>query len=583
MKKNNKTVLHYLNQVAGRMKLYIGALLLLEMSLGVCGAVSALLVRNIINEAVAGHRQMFFQWIIWLGCLFVFRVVARWGQRRLEEYTRSTLENRLKDRLFSSLLRKDYAAVTAVHSGEWINRLTSDTVVVANGMTEILPGLGEMLVKLISVLVAMVALEPRFCYIMIPGGIALVCLTYSFRKIMKRLHKDIQEKDGKLRVLLQETLGSLLVVRAFAKEDAMQEEAQEKMNAHRKARMRRNRFSTGCNVGFAVLFNGVYLLGALFCGYGILTGTMSYGSFTAILQLVSQIQTPFANISGFLPRYYAMTASAERLMAAEEMPDADRKAIHSQAEISDLYARDFQSLGIAEGAFTYQPPVREPETSGKQEQTVMPIVLQNVNLEIKKGESVAFTGHSGCGKSTVMKLLLCLYPLDSGRRYLKTADRETPLTGDYQRLFAYVPQGNHLMSGTVREVVSFLDGKQTYDEERMWRALEIACADQFVREMDSGLETRLGERGMGLSEGQMQRLAIARAIYADSPILMLDECTSALDEETERRLLRNLQAMTDKTVLIVTHRPAALEICDRVIAFTESGCQEQAVREVEHT
>lgn len=581
MEKKNKSVLRYLNQVAGRTKLYIGVLFLLQIALGLSSAVNALIVRNVINGAVAGLKQEFYRWILWLCGLFILRIAFRWVQRRLEEYTRATLENRLKDRLFAALLRRDYAAVTAVHSGEWMNRLTSDTVVVANGMTEILPGLAEMLVKLVSVVAVMVALEPRFCFILLPSGFLVVCLSYSFRKVMKRLHKNIQEKDGKLRVLLQEMLGSLLVVRAFAKEDSVQEEAQRKMDEHRKARMRRNRFATACNAGFALLLNGIYVLGAFFCGYGILTGTMSYGNFVAVLQLIGQIQSPFANISGFLPRYYAMTASAERLLAAEELPEADRKSVHAQAEISDLYAKDFQALGIAGGGFTYQPPVREPERDGKQDQRIMPVVLRNLDLEIQKGDCVAFTGHSGCGKSTVMKLLLCLYPLDSGRRYLKTASGELPLTGDYQRLFAYVPQGNHLMSGTVREVVSFLD-PEGVDDARLWRALEISCADSFVRELDSGLETQLGERGMGLSEGQMQRLAIARAIYAESPILMLDECTSALDEETERRLLRNLQAMTDKTVLIVTHRPAALEICNRVISFTEAGCQEKTARKEEN-
>ena len=167
-----------------------------------------------------------------------------------------------------------------------------------------------------------------------------------------------------------------------------------------------------------------------------------------------------------------------------------------------------------------------------------------------------------------------IYQLDGGERYLTDTDGEKTLTAEWHRLFAYVPQGNQLMSGTIREVVAFADKADMQNDERINRALHIACADDFVSELDSGIDTLLGERGTGLSEGQMQRIAIARAIFSESPILLLDEATSALDADTEKLLLKNLRSMTDKTVVIVTHRPAALEICDRVIDFTNTDGSE---------
>ena len=162
---------------------------------------------------------------------------------------------------------------------------------------------------------------------------------------------------------------------------------------------------------------------------------------------------------------------------------------------------------------------------------------------------------------------MCMYPLDGGERVIRFGGRMEGLTAAHRRLFAYVPQGNALMNGTIREVVCFAEAM---DADRLKRALTIACADEFVADV----EAELGERGSGLSEGQMQRLAVARAIYSGAPILLLDESTSALDEATERRLLENLRAMTDKTVIIITHRKAALSICDRVLEFSGSGVRE---------
>ena len=294
---------------------------------------------------------------------------------------------------------------------------------------------------------------------------------------------------------------------------------------------------------------GMYLIGAIYCAYGIFHGTVTYGTLTAVMQLSGQVQGPFANISGYLPRWYAMTASAERLVDAETFAD-DGKAC-GEEEIRRFYRDSFASIVLREIAFTY-------ETEDKS-----PVVQKDFSLEIRKGETVAFTGHSGCGKSTVLKLLMAMYPPDAGKLSLLSSDGETPLDASWRRLFAYVPQENALMTETIREVVSFAEPEAAGDDNRLKHALQVACADEFVTDPDA----LLGERGSGLSECQMQRLAVARAVFSDATILLLDESTSALDDVTEKQLLENIRSLTDKTMIIVTHRKAALAICDKTVAF----------------
>ena len=565
--KNN--AVKWLYSVTGKKKWNILWLMIVQALNGASGVLYALLLRNIVDNAVEGDKNGFKLNVLYIILLVLAQVAMRAIIRWLEELSRASLENLFKQRLLNNILTKDFGTVNAVHSGEWLNRLTNDTVVVAQNSVEILPGLAGMVVKMVSAMVMMIVLDYRFALVLLPVGIVLFFATYGFRKVLKKLHKNIQERDGKLRVFLQERLGSMMMIRSFAAEEQTEAEALDKMSDHKGSRMKRVRFSNLCNIGFQTGMQGMYVGGVIYCGYGILTGAISYGTLTAITQLISQIQSPFANITGYLPKFYAMTASAERLMEIEAFEnDSDVQPMDIDATL-EYYRNDFTAMGLENAEFAYYPSGESVRQLSKDS---MPVVLKGISVEIQKGQYVAFTGHSGCGKSTVLKLLMCIYKLDGGRRYITdNAENTDELTAKFHRLFAYVPQGNQLMSGIIREVVCFADKNGLHDDERINNALKIACADEFVSELDDDVDTLLGERGTGLSEGQMQRIAIARAIYSKCPILLLDEATSALDEATERKVLENLKKMTDKTVVIVTHRPAALEICDRIMQFTENG------------
>ena len=540
--------------VARKKILYVAALTVIQSIIGGAGVLYALLMRNIVDSAVNREPEAFWYYVTLDVSLLIAMLAMSALIRWLRELARNDIENLFKLRLVNNILSKEYSSVSSTHSAEWLNRLTSDCALVAKGYVDILPGLVGTVVRLLSSVVMLVALDRWIVNILLPAGIVVILLTYSFRKVLKRMHKEIRESDGRLRTFLQERISSLMVIKSFAGEKQVSGKASEKMQDFKAARMKRHYFSNFCNTGFGAAMSGLSLIGLVHCAQGIMTGRITYGTFTAVMQLIGQVQSPFASVSGYLPRWYAMVASAERLQEIENLPDdgpvADRETIRS------YYAREFQCIGLHHACFSYK----------QKDNKETPVVLNGLDLELHKNEYVAFTGHSGCGKSTVLKLFMSMYPLNSGERYI---DGE-PLTAYHRRMFAYVPQGNALMNGTIREIISFAEPEAIHDDERLKKALEISCADEFVDNMDAVL----GERGSGLSEGQMQRITIARAIFADSPILLLDEATSSLDEQTERKLLENLRRMTDKTVVIVTHRKAALSICDRVLHFTEKGVEE---------
>ena len=566
--------LRWLIGAASSEKRNICILTLLQAASGAMGVFYALGLRAIVDSAVAKDETKFIQSIVWIITLVLVQLVFHAVIRYLQEFVNSNLENSLKRRLFDNILRKEFAAVSATHTAEWMNRLTTDTSVIATGAVSILPGLVGTVVRLVSAIVMIIALDRWFAFILIPGGIVMIGLTIALRSVLKKMHKNVRESDGTLRIFLQERIESLMVVKAFTAEKPSMDGAAQAMEAHKAARMRRNGVSSLANTGFAGAMQAMVLVGVIYCARGILTGSVSYGTLTAIMQLIAQVQGPLAGITGYLPQFYAVLASAERLMEVETLQSDPAPA---SWDVEQFYRDEFASIALRHVRFSYDSGTEldandrgaAPDASNSSatpdanNRARAKVVLNDFNLEIPKGTFIALTGRSGCGKSTLVKILLCLYDPDEGERvlYKKRDDSSIPLTASHRKLFAYVPQGNVLMNGTIREVVSFAEPEAAGDDARLRRALLIACADGFA----SDLDMVLGERGAGLSEGQMQRIAIARAIFSEAPILLLDEATSALDEATEKKLLENLRNLTEKTVVIVTHRKAVMEICDRVI------------------
>ena len=547
-KQKNKPTLQYLWAVTGKQKWSILFLTLIQIALALFATLQAAVLRGVVDRASEKDMSAFGKMAVFLVCVVVIQLVLRAFYRPLRIYAQSKVENAFKSRLFHTLLWDDYAYTSGTHSGEWMNRLTSDTHVISDNMTQIIPDLIGMIVQLLGALIYLLILCPILAYIVVPTGIIVCLVAMLFRNRMKILHKKIQETDGRLRIYMTEHLQNMVVVRSFAKEESVSQGADLRMKRHHEAKMRRVWFYNLAQIAYGIFFRGVFLIGALICGYGILQGTISYGTFTAVLQLIGQVQSPIANITAIMPRYYAMLASAERLMETE--PDVLQLKSTNGVE-------NFSCIGFENVNFSYGGGEKE------EKERKDAFVLNGFSLKIGKGDYVAVTGHSGCGKSTALRLLMGLYRPLSGTCYVELDGKRLPLEDARRQLFAYVPQGNQLMSGTIREVVTFEDPEKMKEDDAIRRALQIACADEFVDTLKEGLDTKLGERGAGLSEGQMQRIAIARAVFSSHPILLLDEATSALDEKTERKLLDNLRSMTDRTVIIVTHRMSVLSICNQ--------------------
>ena len=519
------------------------------------GVYNTVFARDLVNAAVDGtdFNKVLYYAGLYIG-ITVVELVTIVVANQLTFKVSNKLVMSMRLSLFRSMMNKNYADVSAYHSGELMNRLTGDIGVVSDAIMSILPNLLYFIVKLVGIFIVLISIDIWFALVFVAGG-ALVCLaSILFKPYTKRLHKESQQSEGKVRSFMQEGLSSLLMIKTFNAQDRMTEGADDLQQENYRIKRKRNIFSLFTSTSMAAAFSFAYVWALCWSSYMLFTRAITYGVLMQIVSLVAQIHTPIQGISNIFPTYFTALASAERIMEIENIPDDE--TIHTEADIRSVYC-GMRSICFEDVTFAY-----DSET-----------VLEHSSLKVNKGEFVVMEGISGIGKSTLFKLLLSVYKPSEGRIYIDSVSGEYPVDKSMRKLFAYVPQGNFLLSGTLRENIAFVAPDAT--EEDIMRAAEIACAGDFISELPKGLDSVIAERGAGLSEGQVQRIAIARAILTGAPVLLLDEATSALDEDTEARLLRNLRGLSDVTCIIISHKKAAESICDRVVTIRDKTVTEK--------
>lgn len=556
-KQENRRVARWL---IGTVKPYlpgISGLMLLSIASSGLGIAFALLSQTTVNNAVAGDMSALIVFAILLACVGLLQVILRAVNAYCTERVSARVENGYRERMFNYILDRDFSQLSKYHSGELMNRLTDDVSVIVSGVTSFLPAVAEIIANLIGAGGVLLVMDWRFSLIYVVATVVLIVVNKVWRRAIKKLTKEMRTADGRVRSYYQESITSLLVLRVFVTEARAKDTSTRLLQDFYDKRMERNkvRIKSNAAVGFSMNFGHVFAL--IWGSFQLTQGVMSYGTLVAIMQLTGQVRQPFISASNLATQYYAMIASGERLMEIEELDceltPKERAQLDEAGDTCELYP-GLSRIALEDVAFGY----------GQDE------VLHSINATIDKGDTVAIMGHSGCGKSTLFKLMLGVYRDHRGKLELQGGGAEPwrkQLSPQTRRLFAYVPQGNLLISGKLRDNIAFARPQATDDE--IWEACRIACADEFLSRLPQGLDTIVGEHGSGLSEGQTQRIAVARALISEAPILLLDEATSALDDETEARLLRNIQKLEDRTCLIVTHRKAALAICNKTLVLQD--------------
>ncbi len=514
----------------------------------VCVTLFAMFSKIVMDNAQDKDADALFKNALILCFLIISQIIARVVASFVEAIGQGKSEIRLKTNVFSNIIYSKYANVNERHSGDLMARLTADVTVVSDSYIHILPTLVGYLVRIISAAIALWTLDKRFALIFIVCGTILIFVAALFRKKLKSLHLAVQKRDARVRSFMQEMLENLFAVKVFGIEEKIIKRSQKQQKKFYREKVRKKSFSILATISFSLAFATGFLAAVSYGAYGVLNGMMTFGTVIAIIQLVNQLQSPVMGVTSVLPSFYAMIASAQRLMEISEIEKDD-----SQCDYSVSY-EDFKKIKAENISFGYADEK----------------VISDISFSVNKGDFVGIKGPSGAGKSTIFKLITGLYSADEGSISIETEK------GDYacqktRHLFSVVPQGNMLFSGTIRENVTMLNPQAT--EEEIHKALSDACAE-FVYDIDGGLDFVLSEDGGGISEGQAQRLAVARALLGNGKILLMDESTSALDSESEKKLIENLKARKDITVLFITHRESVLFNCDYEITVLNGKVQE---------
>jgi len=523
----------------------------LNAFIGIFGVVLSLLSVWAMQRAIdiaSGAREGSIAWAVVIMAVLILGEFALGISRVwIKNILGIKAQNRMQQQLLARLLRSEWRGREAMHSGDVINRLEQDVRQVVTFLTETLPSTVSTLAMFIGAFIYLLGMDVSLACITV-GILPLFMLVsrYYIAK-MRSYSRRVRGLDSDVQSLLTETMQHRMLVKTMEAEGQMLSRLGATQQTLREWVRRRTVFSVASNLFLNLGFSLGYLIAFLWGAFRLSAGTLTFGGMTAFLQLVNRIQNPARDLTRLAPAFVSVFTATERLMELEEIPEEEQgQPIMMPAPCGVRF--DNVTFSYTDG----QTPT-----------------ITNFSFDFKPATCTAVLGETGAGKTTMIRLLLALVRPQQGTVSIYSSHTEGTEVGGPEVLsplhrinYIYVPQGNTLLSGTVRDNLRLGNPKAT--DEEMNEVLHMACAD-FVNDLPDGLDTRFSELGGGLSEGQAQRITIARALLRPGSILLLDEATSALDADTERQMLHNLLANHQRTVICVTHRPAVIDYCDQVL------------------
>ncbi len=496
--------------------------------------------KSLIDVATGDREGLLLNWSLFLGGQILLQIALRAVEVRLRQLAEVKLGNRIRHTLFSHLLYVEWHALSGIQRGDMLTRLIRDSDDLVRLLTSVIPLSLSALLQLVGAFLFLALLDPQLALLLTLLMPLFFLLSRAYYSPMKRYSREVKESESSITSLIEESLSNKVVIRTFERQENELERLGELQEGLHGKVDRKSRLSFLARLVTGLAFHGGYLAAFIRGAYGVARDTITFGTLTAFLQLVGRIQRPLFELMRLLPVVITAKAASERLSAIIGM----KREKNDEKMLFD----DKVTLEIRDLSYTY-PGDREP-------------VIRQLNLTLAPGSMVALMGETGVGKTTLVRLILSLILPDGGFILLSDGTTELSVSAATRANFVYVPQENLLFSGTIRE--NLLVGDPKADDADLRRVLEIACAS-FVFRLPEEMDTVIGENGFGLSEGEAQRITIARSLLRPGRILLFDEATSALDPDTEKQFLQKLKReLNGRSALFVTHHPGVAGECDWV-------------------
>ena len=541
-RKNNKKYFKWLIKISKSYKKEIFIIIFLNTIITLIGVFSSVANKYVVDMASSFSSNMYISIaiviILSLMSLGLSAFSSIFNTYFIEKFSFGFRKN-----IYEELMNSRWNLIKKYHSGDILTRLTTDINNVSDGMFSIVSFVISLIVQLVSAFLLLMHYDASLAIFAIILGPFTAFISVLFGVKLKKIQDMVQKSESKYRSFLQENISNISVIKAFSYE----KESQKKLDKLRDERlywvMKKSKISTFANFfrGFAFSFG--YLFAFILGAVKLSQNNITYGTMTAFLSLVSQVQRPIVSLANIIPKIISILASSGRII--------EINTLEKEESSINLNLKGVVGLKIKDLDFSYE---------NKE-------IMKNFNLIIKPGEIVAIMGHSGVGKTTLINLILYFLKQNKGTiEFFDKYGNKESISSNTRKIISYIPQGNTLFSGSILENLRV--GKEEASVEEMEEALKNSCALEFVNSLKDGLNTIIGEHGYGLSEGQAQRISIARALIKKSQFMILDEATSSLDMDTELNIIKNIMNLKDRpTCLIITHRKSILKYCNRIITI----------------